>query len=214
MKIKQLLPAFVLALTSLLIQSNAAWAQVKIGSNHTVIGSSSNLEIEAANGKKTIVDKATGQVTIQDGTEGAGKVLTSDATGKASWVSVSQGNTFLTATGTFTCPFNGATGATGLATGITLTIPQTGWYYFESGYTLNTNGCNDYWLYLAGIGDIWKTYCAGAAPGFMVPREQNKMLYITAGTYPLLGGKSNAVTPAVCNAGNPAFYIRFIRLAL
>ncbi len=70
----------------LLFVSAMAQAQVKIGANAKTIGASSNLEVEAANGKKTIVDKATGQVTIQDGTEGLGKVLTSDATGKSSWV--------------------------------------------------------------------------------------------------------------------------------
>lgn len=36
-------------------------------------------------GRKTKIDKTTGQVTITDGTEGAGKVLTSDATGGTSW---------------------------------------------------------------------------------------------------------------------------------
>jgi len=56
-------------------------AQVKVGANPTVIGTNSNLEVEAANGNKTIVNKANGQVTIQDGTQGSGKVLTSDANG-------------------------------------------------------------------------------------------------------------------------------------
>jgi len=60
-------------------------AQVKVGANPASIGTTSNLEVEAANGNKTIVDKATGQVTIQDGTQGVNKVLTSDATGASSW---------------------------------------------------------------------------------------------------------------------------------
>lgn len=60
-------------------------AQVKVGTNPTTIGTSSNLEVEATNGNKTIVDKATGKLTIQDGTQGAGKVLTSDANGLSSW---------------------------------------------------------------------------------------------------------------------------------
>jgi hypothetical protein len=85
---KRLIYFFTLALVGLFLLPHATHAQVKIGANAKTIGSSSNLEIEAANGKKTIVDKATGQVTIQDGTEGAGKVLTSDGTGKSSWQSL------------------------------------------------------------------------------------------------------------------------------
>ncbi|MCY7357664.1 MAG: hypothetical protein LH609_09365, partial [Rudanella sp.] len=80
-------PAAFGLLLALMLLGSAANAQVKIGANAKTIGSSSNLEVEAANGKKTIVDKATGQVTIQDGTEGAGKVLTSDANGGSSWKS-------------------------------------------------------------------------------------------------------------------------------
>jgi len=60
-------------------------AQVKVGNNPATIGANSNLEVEATNGNKTIVNKATGQITIQDGTQGAAKVLTSDANGASSW---------------------------------------------------------------------------------------------------------------------------------
>lgn len=83
---KKLIYVLVLAWVSFIALPNAARAQVKIGANAKTIGTNSNLEVEATNGKKTIVDKATGQVTIQDGTEGAGKVLTSDATGGSRWV--------------------------------------------------------------------------------------------------------------------------------
>lgn len=62
-----------------------AQAQVKIGANPTTIGSTNNLEVEATGGNKTSVNKVTGQVTIQDGTQGANKILTSDASGNASW---------------------------------------------------------------------------------------------------------------------------------
>lgn len=65
-------------------------AQVKIGANPTTIAPSSNLEVEAGNGNKTIVNKTTGQVTIQDGTQGAGKLLMSDANGNSSWQSLAQ----------------------------------------------------------------------------------------------------------------------------
>jgi hypothetical protein len=70
----------------LLFSCPVLFAQVKIGTNPTVIEPASNLEVEASTtGRKTKVDKTTGQVTIADGTEGAGKILTSDAAGGASW---------------------------------------------------------------------------------------------------------------------------------
>jgi hypothetical protein len=78
-------------------------AQVKVGANPASIGTTSNLEVEAANGNKTIVDKATGQVTIQDGTQGVNKVLTSDANGASSWMpatSVLNPEVLLSATNT------------------------------------------------------------------------------------------------------------------
>lgn len=50
---------------ALLSTSSSVFAQVKIGSNPATIGSSSNLEVEATNGKKVIVDKTTGATTVQ-----------------------------------------------------------------------------------------------------------------------------------------------------
>ena len=71
---------------AMLLGSSNVFAQVKIGTNPTTIEPNSNLEVEASTaGRKTKVDKTTGQVTIADGTEGAGKVLTSDAVGGTSW---------------------------------------------------------------------------------------------------------------------------------
>lgn len=72
--------------TAMLLGSSAAFAQVKIGTNPTSINAANNLEVEASTtGRKTSIDKTSGQVTIKDGTEGTGKVLTSDANGGASW---------------------------------------------------------------------------------------------------------------------------------
>jgi hypothetical protein len=66
--------------------SSVSFAQVKIGTNPTAIEANSNLEVEASTaGRKVKVDKTSGQVTIADGTQGAGKVLTSDVNGGASW---------------------------------------------------------------------------------------------------------------------------------
>jgi hypothetical protein len=71
---------------ALLLGSSVAFAQVKIGSNPTTIEPNSNLEVEASTaGRKMKVDKTTGQVTITDGTQGTGKVFTSDANGGGSW---------------------------------------------------------------------------------------------------------------------------------
>ena len=75
-----------LAITALLFSALTTQAQVKIGSNPTVIETQSNLEVEASTpNRKVKVDKTSGQLTIKDGTEGVGKILTSDAVGGASW---------------------------------------------------------------------------------------------------------------------------------
>ncbi len=144
------------------------------------------------------------------GTPVAGKVLTTDNAGNATWqATTSFGNTKIAATGTYSCPFNGATGGAGLPTGLSITIPSAGWYYFETGLTLNTD-CNDYWMYIntgSSVADIWRVYCGSATVAFMVPRDQGRMLFLNAGTYPILAGKTNPVVPNQCNAGNPSVYV-------
>ncbi|REA62924.1 hypothetical protein DSL64_08420 [Dyadobacter luteus] len=71
--------------------SLTGFGQVKIGTNPTTIESTSNLEVEASTtGRKLKVDKTSGQLTVADGTQGTGKVLTSDAQGGASWQTPSQ----------------------------------------------------------------------------------------------------------------------------
>ncbi len=133
----------MLGVTMLLAASNV-FAQVKIGTNPTTIEPNSNLEVEASTpGRKMKVDKTTGQVSIADGTEGAGKTFTSDAVGGGSWQSVSltafaasQGgrenfpqspNTGLLGTITFpgetTDPTNSFTPSTG-----TFVTPADGYY--------------------------------------------------------------------------------------
>lgn len=86
---KRLLPKKNMTLAVLLLSifsSFDLFAQVKIGTNPTQIETSSNLELETlgAGSHKVKVDKVSGQLTIKDGTEGAGKILTSDAAGGAS----------------------------------------------------------------------------------------------------------------------------------
>jgi hypothetical protein len=58
-------------------------AQVKVGSNPTVIGTNSNLEVEATNAKKVIVNKADGTLILENTPTGAitDKYLSIDALG-------------------------------------------------------------------------------------------------------------------------------------
>ncbi len=84
METKQLL-SVALFITAMAV-SSASFAQVKIGTNPTTIEANSNLEVEGSTaGRKMKVDKVTGQVTIADGTQGEGKILTSDAVGGSRW---------------------------------------------------------------------------------------------------------------------------------
>lgn len=46
--------------------SPASFGQVKIGTNPATIGANSNLEVEAANNKKVIVNKSDGTVVIEN----------------------------------------------------------------------------------------------------------------------------------------------------
>ncbi|PWJ51123.1 endosialidase-like protein [Dyadobacter jejuensis] len=89
-------------LLALVLMSGLGFAQVKIGSNPTAITPDVNLEIEATDGTKVIVNQADGKVGIGtttvdaalhvvgdvkiiDGNQGTGKILTSDADGLATW---------------------------------------------------------------------------------------------------------------------------------
>lgn len=93
MKTKQLLPktfyAVILGVT-MLLTSQGVFAQVKIGTNPTVIDPANNLEVESTDPTKKIsINKTTGKLTIADGSQGDKRVLTSDANGVATWQSQS-----------------------------------------------------------------------------------------------------------------------------
>ncbi|WP_051350036.1 hypothetical protein [Dyadobacter alkalitolerans] len=117
----------VLFVAALLLGSSAVFAQVKIGTNPATIEPNSNLEVEASTpGRKTKIDKTTGQVTITDGTEGAGKVLTSDAAGGASWQNPLAGTMINGTTGEIV---NFSTGAIEQKySGGSITLPKAGTY--------------------------------------------------------------------------------------
>lgn len=57
-------------LTALFFVSFGAFCQVKIGSNPTAIGPNSNLEVEAASGNKTVIQKNNGNVGVGTATPG------------------------------------------------------------------------------------------------------------------------------------------------
>ncbi|RYC68425.1 hypothetical protein [Spirosoma sordidisoli] len=143
-KANKAMKTYLLILIGLFAISPIAEAQVKIGSNPTSISATSNLEIEASNGKKVTVDKTTGALKADGalafpgaGTPAAGAALTSDATGNATWIPRSkQTRTVITGTpgslSNVTCAitFFGST---------TLTLP-TGYWTVIVGGTMQANG--------------------------------------------------------------------------
>jgi len=169
-----------------------------------------------ASGAKIVIDNGTtnGALQIKDGSQQLGYVLTSDANGLATWsstVTTAFANNWTPYTGTLVNPYTGGTGGSGLNTGIQVTIPAKGWYFFRSGIAINSD-CNDYFFYISGIGDVWRSYCGSNTAAFMFPRDQNRVLYFALpGTYTVLAGKTNGIVPAGFNVGNPSFYLDFVK---
>ncbi|WP_126650581.1 hypothetical protein [Chryseobacterium aureum] len=165
---------------------------------------------------KFVIDNGStnGALQIKDGTQQLGYVLTSDANGLATWsstVTTAFANNWTPYSGTLINPYTGSTGGSALATGIQVTIPAKGWYFFRCGVAINSD-CNDYFFYINGVGDVWRSYCGSNTAAFMFPRDQNRVLYFaTPGTYTVLAGKTNGVVPAMFNQGNPSFYLDFVK---
>jgi len=95
MKTNQLLHKTIftaLFAAALTFGSSAVFAQVKIGTNPTVIGATSNLEVEAANNKKIIADKAIGTLKVENKPLAAktDSLVTRDATGELHQMSPSR----------------------------------------------------------------------------------------------------------------------------
>lgn len=175
-----------------------AHAQVKIGANPGTIGSSSNLEVEATNGNKTVVNKATGQLTIQDGTQGAGKILTSDANGGSSWVAPKSGKLILgTLPDNQTTPLTLPNNMAKVNLGASITLPPGKWMvhvglaFFNPSTTAQVN----LQVYLStsptgaggapiaggvGVGGLPISLTNPVAPGFMtgevvLPQQQTRV---------------------------------------
>ncbi|WP_254411174.1 hypothetical protein [Dyadobacter diqingensis] len=116
--------------------STSLFAQVKIGTNPTTINPANNLEVEAATtGRKTSVNKTTGQVTIADGTEGNGRMLTSDAVGGASWKEPLTG-TMLNGTTAPAVNLPGFSQTQMVYSGASITFPKPGTYIVYAKWTI------------------------------------------------------------------------------
>lgn len=179
---------------------------------------SSSLTV-AANGSELMDDQSgpgVASITLPAGYYGMfiSKGTTSGTTWEVAIVGSSVtafANNWTSYTGTLVNPFTGSTGASGLATGVSVTVPAKGWYFFRCGITV-TSDCNDYFFYINGIGDVWRAYCGSSSVVNFIPRDQNRVLYFaTPGTYTVLAGKTNGVVPAGFNIGNPAFYLDFVK---
>lgn len=200
--------AFTSSATNGFSVDGTTWS-VDAANNRVGIGTASpTAPLEINNGSTA------GALKIIDGTQGLGKVLSSDADGVATWsttVVTAFANAWTPASGTLVDPFTGGTGGANLNTGLSVDIPEQGWYFFRCGLTIQS-GCNDYAFYIDVIGDIWRTYCNVADTQMMSPRDQSRVLYFsTPGTYTVLAAKTNGVVPNNFNMGNPAFYLDFVK---
>lgn len=122
-----LLAALLLALVTTL--PHAARAQVKIGANPTVIGSGSNLEVEATGGQKVIVNKADGTMIIQNAPTSTTNtfLLTTDANGLVSKQLPNSQTLPPVILGTLGSGINLAAGSAGYS-GANITIPANSKY--------------------------------------------------------------------------------------
>ena len=134
---------------AMLLGSSTVFAQVKIGASPTTIGATNNLEVESFTpaGMKTSIDKA-GKVTIKDGTEGTGKVFTSDAAGQGSWTHqrMTTSAIFRQTSGVLvTLPYSQTGYCNDLSCATDLSMP--------AGFTI-TNSSNDIVIDLIGLSSI------------------------------------------------------------
>jgi hypothetical protein len=138
---------------------------------------------------------------ITDGTQGLGKVLTSDPNGVATWsttVVTAFANAWTPASGTLVNPFTGAAGRS-VQHGAECSYPGKRMVFFRCGISINSE-CNDYFFYINGIG-VWRSYCGSNTAAFMFPRDQNRVLYFAnPGTYTVFAGKTNLIVPTTFNA--------------
>jgi hypothetical protein len=129
---KTLVSAFLIA--SMLSGYNL-FAQVKIGSNPTVIGTDVNLEVEATNGNRTVVQKSNGNVGIGTGVPG-NKLEVNQGTAGNSGLRFTQMNSTTPATTTGTAPLGvNATGDVVVIPGATSAVFRGTVYVADIGGT-------------------------------------------------------------------------------
>jgi hypothetical protein len=211
---------------AVLLSSSELMAQVKIGTNPTTIGATNNLEVEASTaGRKTSVDKVTGQVTIADGTQGTGKVFTSDANGGGSWQKPVQDVDVLfsvVATTTTAIPTGAGVPDTKINYGSAvfdknnnfnlgtdqLTLPSSGFYLFSvgiqrAGSPVPLNSISTY-IYVNGVatgGNLWDSNI-NAGEGYTV--TTTRILKLAAGDVVDVRAKGNFANDVI-NSGNGTF---------
>ncbi|MCF0054855.1 hypothetical protein [Dyadobacter sp. CY356] len=157
--------------TVMFFSASSLFAQVKIGTNPTTINAANNLEVEASTtGRKTSIDKTTGQVTIADGTQKAGRVFTSDTNGGGSW---QAGIVFA---GYATSQSVGQDDAGTPINIISDFDPESGWNSATKEYTIPVAGY--YAISLSGINFFTDDYVGNpfAAGGFAILQSGEKVL--------------------------------------
>lgn len=182
---------------------------LKVGTNPTMISPSAVFEIESRSGNKIKVDKTTGKLTLADGTQGAGKILGSDANGLASWKTpsvivggVGYGLGYSVPNSTSVCWSNAPVNSYPYI-GPTLTIAEDGLYQFTGNIVISlTNGEAAYVVF----------YDIGNNAGYYifaldVIANSNSLigpsiLYIKAGTYQLRVYTFNAISTGCMNGVN------------
>ena len=169
-------------------------AQVKVGTNPTNITPNTKLEVQATNGSLMQVSKDAGKVIIKDGTQAVGNVLTSDASGEASWKPIPPPTALAAAASlVFGTLGAGATlvssSTTLISTGSSITLPPGKW--LVTGFFLlvkqggHTGASESWWVKLTFTDTSSGTVRSSDVPGtpFLISG-----LFPPSSTYALANG--------------------------
>ena len=164
-----------------------------------MINAANNLEVEASTaGRKTSIDKTTGQVTIADGTQGTGKVFASDANGGGSWQAPAAQNSEVMVSAKLTVNQVLPPGVTKVnlnselfdknnhydLTTDQLLAPSSGYYSVNVGFSRSGLAVNSVsgFLYVnnapSSEGNLWDA-AIGAGNGYTV--SATRLIYLNAG---------------------------------
>ncbi|WP_254411165.1 hypothetical protein [Dyadobacter diqingensis] len=218
-KVKQSISVFTLIITATFVFTSSAFAQVKIGTNPTTINAANNLEVEASTaGRKTSIDKTTGKVTIADGSEGTAKILTSNATGLATWTTPAAQDAEVMFSGrlnvnqilpvatitkiNFNLEFFDKGNNFDLTTD-QLTAPTSGYYTINCGFTRSGTQQNSIAAFLyvnnveGGEGNLWDDFI-GAGNGYTI--STTRLIHLNVGDVLDLRLRPNFVADGVGSA--------------